>query len=203
VPLVGGSQSPSALLLFLNVFTVISLFRVRGSYPVFSDTPNKNRARKPYNSGRSTAQLGEQRNTKRLRSADHTTRKHIGGLNWDINMHRSTQQLSTTQLSSVGLGHQHDQLKQLQRIGLLRLGHRTGCPQLCSVVDASHQTQLHKNQHLSSPPLNKDTTNIFSTRRKTKSKKKKERALTEATNDKAPSRRTRWRRRPNRGPATR
>jgi hypothetical protein len=161
VPLVGGSQSPSALLLFMNVFTVISLFHVRGSYPVFRIPPTKNWARKPYNSGRSTAQLGKQRNTERLRSADHTTMKHIGGLDWDINTHRSTQQLSTTQLSSVGLGHRHDQLKQLQRISLLRLGHRTGCPQLCFVVDASHQTQLHKNQHLSSPPLNKDTTNFF------------------------------------------
>jgi hypothetical protein len=39
VPLVGDSQSPSALLLLLNVFTALSLSRVRGSRPVFRIPP--------------------------------------------------------------------------------------------------------------------------------------------------------------------
>jgi hypothetical protein len=42
VPLEGDSQSPSALLLRLNVFTALSLFRVRGTCPDFWIPPNTN-----------------------------------------------------------------------------------------------------------------------------------------------------------------
>jgi hypothetical protein len=38
-------------------------------------------------------------NPERLRSADHTTR-HFGGLDWDLNTHRSTQQL----IGRIGIG---------------------------------------------------------------------------------------------------
>jgi hypothetical protein len=40
VPLVGDFQSPSALLPHLNVFTALSLFRVRGTRPDFRIPPN-------------------------------------------------------------------------------------------------------------------------------------------------------------------
>jgi hypothetical protein len=39
-PLVGDFQSPSILLLHLNVFTALYLFRVRGTRPDFRIPPN-------------------------------------------------------------------------------------------------------------------------------------------------------------------
>jgi hypothetical protein len=74
--------------------------------------------------------------------------------------------------SSVGLGHQHDQLKPLQMIGPVGLGHRFGSPPLCSTTDASHH---NKNQSLSSPPLKGDSTTYFFYQHQPQRKKEKER----------------------------
>jgi hypothetical protein len=73
--------------------------------PVYKE----NRVRKPYNSGRSTAQLGEQRTPNDSGPQTIQLSTLVG---W-IGTSTRTAQLNN---SSVGLGHRHDQLKELQKI---------------------------------------------------------------------------------------
>jgi hypothetical protein len=146
--------------------------------PVYKE----NRTQKPYNSGRRTAQLGEQRTPN---DSGPQTIQPSTMVGW-IGTSTRTAQLNN---SSVGLGHRHDQLKQLQRIGPVGLGHRSGSPQLCSAVDASHQT-LPRNK-TSLLPSQRDSTDysFFATKKRKNRENKRRKHSQIATNTEAPGRR--------------
>jgi hypothetical protein len=59
--------------------------------------------------------------------------------------------------SSVGLGHRHYQLKELQKIGPVGLGHRSGSPQLL-FRRRREPTHTTKNHNLPSPPFKGEST---------------------------------------------
>jgi hypothetical protein len=89
----------------VKAYAFPNFYKKKRVYPVYKE----NWARKPYNSGRSTAQLGEQRtqNDSGPRTIQLSTL-----VGW-IGTSTRTAQLNN---SSVGLGHRHDQLKELQKI---------------------------------------------------------------------------------------
>jgi hypothetical protein len=90
-------------------------------------------------------------NPERLRSADHTTR-HIGGLDWDFNTHRSTQQLIVRIGASTRSTHSTSKDRSSQNGTSIRVS--------TTPFRRRHEPpQIARNQNISSPPLKGETTN--------------------------------------------
>jgi hypothetical protein len=94
-------------------------------------------------------------NPERLRSADHTTR-HFGGLDWDLNTHRSTQQL----IGRIGISARSTQTTSKDRSSRIRTSTRISTTSFRCRHEPPYTT---KNQDLSSPspPLKGETTTYY------------------------------------------